>query len=107
VRHEELPSKTPVPKTSAPPRLTWSAAETTGVSMERWRIHVITANSTTYDAHPAPYTIVYGVALFGFVERVPARSLDPGCYEVHTSGCRIAPLMGPPVRPVRPARARH
>src|SRR5581483_10082828 len=46
-RAYELPIRTPVAKTSAPPRPTWSAAEITGVSINRSRIQVIAASSST------------------------------------------------------------
>ncbi len=44
---QELPIRIPVRKTRRPPITTWNSAEASGVSMYRWRIHEITANSTS------------------------------------------------------------
>ena len=43
---QELPINTPVPKTNAPPKATSVAAESSGVSIKRCRIQVMTASST-------------------------------------------------------------
>src|SRR5208283_6233777 len=39
VSFQEIPIKMPARKTSAPPRATCKMADTSGVSMNRWRIH--------------------------------------------------------------------